>query len=304
MINTDWWEPITELSGKEIIGQVEVLQALGSQEQIENLEKERGFKKELVTANTSRIKLPSFKQIGCKDRVKNGVTKKSILTREQNLLKNLTPKIPSVTADIGVQSDLEMEPSKMKETSSDKMEVFLTQLLAQQQKKASVESSTNTDNVPQSSRTEETVEELKKKSVEATNSELKKTSELLDSLEEAFALNDGPKQQAAIRENADSFKAHIVIENALHLPSRRKCRLRKSKMKNSKRNEDVLPSTYVTFETLSESEVQITPVIQRSTNPVWDFRCDAILPIELLTNVSSVNNLFKICFVVWFWNKI
>lgn len=86
-----------------------------------------------------------------------------------------------------------------------------------------------------------------------------------------------------------AFKAEIKIVSAIHLPTRRKSRVKKGKRKSGS-YEDVLPSAYVTFEGSGESDLKMTSICKRSTSPQWNFKCDVALPMDLLTNVSS-----KIC---------
>lgn len=177
---------------------------------------------------------------------------------------------------MGVQSDVEMENKNTQSVSSaqEKMEEFLEQILAQKQKNVYVENATNTDSVAQ--------DDAPKKAAEATNVQLRKTEDLLDSLQKALTLNESPTH-----ESDEYFKAHLIIDNALHLPVRKKCKSRKSKSKVLKKQENSLPSTYVTFETVPGTGLKITSIAHRTTNPKWDYRSDVTLPRELLTNVCK-----------------
>lgn len=121
-----------------------------------------------------------------------------------------------------------------------------------------------------------------------SNVNVRHTSDLLDSLQKALTLGS----QNEINQNgtnlmiSDKFKVHILIESALHLPSRKKCKSKRSKTKNPKQHDEILPSTYVTFKGVSDN-INITQVIPKSTSPKWDYRSDIYLPSELLLNVSS-----------------
>lgn len=196
MIGIDGWESISSPNNGEVVGQAQILVALGTREQIDNLENERGFKKNAVKAKTPRVQ----KKI-----------------------------------DVATQS--EMEPQK-------DIDLLLNQITTQK-----IETSRNTE------------------------PEVRSTSDLLDTLQKALSVEK------------NFFKAQIAINNALHLPSRRKCKSKKSKGRNGK-HEDILPSTYVTFECF-KGELKITPIVPKSTSPKWDFRCDVSLPIEYLTDVSE-----------------
>lgn len=229
VINTDWWEPIITPHDNQTIGRVQLLLALGSEEQIKNLEQERGFKQEIVRARCQKPTKPPAKK---------------------------------TKIDVAVQSDAEMDSRQQR------MEQFLEQLLAQrQQKTVCVENATNTEENDAVSKPT------------TPKMQMRKTADLLDSLQEA--LTQAPSSEGI-------FKAHVIVEHALHLPMRKKCKSKKSKSKVVKKQqqEDGLPSTFVTFETVPGQGVKVTPVAYRTTNPKWDFRCDVQLPRELLTNVS------------------
>lgn len=258
-MNTDWWEPIVTIEENKTIGRVQVLLALGSEEQIKNLETERGFKQEIVR---SKPKALPFKQPKKYPQPQEKITKKS-------------PFLSKV--DVGVQSDME---DKNPPRAQEKMEEFLSQLLTQKQKNVYVENATNTD--PAAQNCDDDSAQLSRRAAEATNVQLRKTSDLLDSLQKALSLRESPVQE----EECESFKAHITVENALHLPIRKKCKSRKSKSKIVRKQEECLPSTYVTFETVPGTGLKITPVVHKTTNPKWNYTCDVALPRELLTNVS------------------
>ncbi|XP_044255228.1 uncharacterized protein LOC123005506 [Tribolium madens] len=220
VIGTDGWESVFNPSNGEVVGQAQILLALGTKEQIENLESERGFKK-----NTVKAKTPVRKKI-----------------------------------NVATQS--EMEPQKDIES------------VHNQKTNSVVETSTNTE------------------------LEVRSTSDLLDTLHKALSLENSKEkdldslQKAFIDNVKDHFRAHIAINSALHLPSRRKCKSKKSKARNGK-HEDILPSTYVTFESF-KGELKITPIVPKNTSPKWDFRCDVSLPVEYLTD----NQKFLV-FKVW-----
>lgn len=264
MINTDWWEPITEdLCSTNSTAQAQVLLALGSEEQIRNLEIDRGFKKDSVKS----IFTEKVKRATPNKRVESKV---KLLDKTTQICSNNTLK----SVDIGIQSDLDnSESSKMQNSLNQEcLQTFLTELMSQKQKSQTAEISTNTDEYSQ--------ENSRKIVAEETNLQLRKTSELLDSLHKA--LNYDPDAENS---NTEVFKAHVVIENAMHLPVRKKCKSKKSKVKSSKKNEDVLPTTYVVLESVPEENPQVTNAI-KGTNPKWDHRCDVILPSDLLTDVS------------------
>lgn len=121
----------------------------------------------------------------------------------------------------------------------------------------------------------------------SNNTNVKKTSDLLDTLEQA--LNTSPNLSPKIHEmDKKCFKAHVVVEGALHLPTRKKCKSKRPKASAISKPEEVMPSTYVTFETMPGANLQITPVVQKNASPTWDYRCDVTLPLDLLTNVRFI----------------
>ncbi|KAF5286741.1 hypothetical protein FQA39_LY04163 [Lamprigera yunnana] len=235
----------------------------------------------------------------------------STLKSTKTVAKPATPLIikkSAKTVDIGIQSEnMESQnPSeeKVSHNSQNLLEAFLTQLIDQQQKNKLVETATNTENTNLGKSNNENNEELvdaniKDDSVKnATNTGLKKTSDLLDYLNDALGLDNKVLSaqmacSSAEKQSTNSFKAHVLIEGALHLPCRRKCKVKKSKKKNIT-YEDAMPSTYVTFETTSGTNLKYTSVIPRSTNPQWDYKSDVLLPVDML-----VNNQKRLIFKVW-----
>lgn len=162
--------------------------------------------------------------------------------------------------------------------NKDTLGEFLSQLIQQRQTSNCVENSTNTENLP-------TPEPQ-------PASKVSETSQLLDTLQEALSVSGNTLfcNNGTLNETINSFKTHIFIEKALHLPVKKKCKLKKTKGKTLKQ-EDVPPSCYVTFETIP-NEMKVTPIILKNCNPVWDYRCDVMLPADLLTNVSDLNEIF------------
>ncbi|KAH0818017.1 hypothetical protein GEV33_004773 [Tenebrio molitor] len=252
VIGTDGWESVFNPNDGEVVGQAHILVALGTKEQIDHLESERGFKNSIVKAKTA----PIFK-----------------------------------TADVGVQSN--MEPKE-------NIEALLKQLVAKKEEHSvRMENSTNTEpvrdtttntepevrtsaNISPETRISPNVSETR--TSPSTIPEVRSTSDLLNSLQKALSIDN-------IKEKS-FFKAHVAINSALHLPSRRKCKSKRSKGRNGK-SEDILPSTYVSFEG-HKGDLKITPIVPKSTNPKWDFRCDVGLPLEYLTD----NQKFLV-FKVW-----
>lgn len=120
------------------------------------------------------------------------------------------------------------------------------------------------------------------------NSTVRNTSDLLDVLQKALCVGSINEHNTSIDDVSESFKAHIVIENALHLPSRKKCKSKKNKNRNSKYSEEILPSTYVTLKGFSDSDCKMTSIVPKCSSPRWDYRSDVNLPSDLLLNVSEI----------------
>lgn len=91
-------------------------------------------------------------------------------------------------------------------------------------------------------------------------------------------------------EKPPHFKVHISINGANQLPSRRKIKskTKRIKGKSPKQEDNALPSTYVSFETMPGDPLQITSVYPKSTSPQWNYRCEVSLPRDLITNVSFI----------------
>ncbi|KAK9723329.1 C2 domain [Popillia japonica] len=170
--------------------------------------------------------------------------------------------------------------------TSDVLGTFLTQLLQNKQKNY-VENSTNTDN-------KQIAHEQNNLQENIGGTKIRKTSDLLDSLQQALSINTLPQmQKQTSMHNLDTFKAHVVVENALHLPSRKKCKARI--VQGKPRFEELLPSAFVSFET--GSGLKVTDVVKENKNPEWDYNCEVKLPADLLTN-NQKRFIFKI------WKKL
>uniref|UniRef100_A0AAR5PKG0 Uncharacterized protein n=2 Tax=Dendroctonus ponderosae TaxID=77166 RepID=A0AAR5PKG0_DENPD len=153
VIGTDWWEPIYSASQNELIGQVQVLTALGTEAQIKNLELERGFREEIVKAKfpkAAQLK-PAFKQLESYFSDKAKVNRKT-LENFKNSPSTTRPehtKKPEVV-DVGVQSDME-ELNRKTQAQPDvkearEMLLAAMNLIEQTKKPSCVENSTNTEN--------------------------------------------------------------------------------------------------------------------------------------------------------------
>ncbi|KAI4462552.1 hypothetical protein MML48_4g00021848 [Holotrichia oblita] len=326
VIGCDTLEPICNPLNGEIYGQVEILVALGTDIQVHNLKLERGFESESVTSKSPRLninKIPTdrsspptqshinhknlkiFKKppdinkqedtyiISTKSDTEESPVKKNQASRGKFTNANKKPtrqrlKPKQNLVDVAIQSDLNMtDPQGNKNLglppTSDVLGAFLTQLLQHKQKNY-VENSTNTDN-RQIAHEQNNVQE----NIDGTK--IRKTSDLLDSLQQALSINNLPQiPKQTSMQNVDTFKAHIVVENALHLPSRKKCKARI--VQGKPRFEELLPSPFVSFET--SSGLKVTDVVQENKNPEWDYNCEVELPADLLTN-----NQKRLIFKIW-----
>lgn len=297
VVGCDRWEPVCNPLNGEVYGQVEILVALGADLQIHNLKRERGFESESVVAKSPRSSIICKKITDNKQELHRKSAEKidqipqsKITTAGTSIHKNKSPnkikttngKKPQKTkqnsVDVAIQSEINMsdpqDSIKNVTQTSDVLGAFLTQLLQQKQKNY-VETSTNTEHKPHNVPLEQP---------NLDNVKIRRTSDLLDSLQQALSVNPASLNVRNSR-RVDTFKAHIVIENALHLPSRTKCTAKTGKGKS--RFEELLPSVYVSFET--NSELKVTKVVEENKNPEWDFSCDVELQADFLTNVSKLN---------------
>lgn len=311
VIGADWWEPITDNLTSKLYGQVQILVAFGSEKQIHNLELNRGFWDEEVVVKKSR-KINTIEKVSesldttktSQDRsLKPHNTnikeprKEKVVTSKFTKPKLFPKKAPQPIAqsnkeDKAIQSDEKMENTdksnndEVKSVNKDTLGDFLSILMQQRHTNNCVESSTNT---------EENLTNFHPPSSDEQNSvEVRQTSQLLDTLQEALSVNSNTLfcNNTSLNENRNSFKAHIHIEKALHLPVKKKCKVKKCKGKNIKQ-EEIQPSCYVSFET-TPNEMKVTSIIQKKSNPIWDYRCDITLPADLLVNVRVSNRLIII----------
>lgn len=177
-----------------------------------------------------------------------------------------------------------MEPEKLDMIPSRDFLNSFMEVLANKEgspKNVYVENSTNT---------EEINTEMNKPATNTTNRSdlsVRNTSDLLDSLQKALSFGNTSNNLETDKEadnlNINKFKAYIIIDSALHLPSRRKCKSKRNRIRGAKHSEEILPSTYVTFKTFKNFVV--TPVIAKNTSPRWDFRYESHFPTDLLLNV-------------------
>lgn len=274
VIGADWWEPICDPVNGKLYGQVQLLVAFGSEKQIQNLEINRGFHIDKVVAkkfvHTNTIQ--KLQNISIKPKTP---TKKKIITKKPEAQKK---------QDKEVQFDTKMDVPNEENVSinKDTLGEFLSQLIQQRQTVNYVEHGTNTDH-------DENKQNANSNACNVAvedSTQVRQTSELLDTLEQALSVNSNTlfADNESLNKNNNYFKAHICIEKALHLPAKKKCKVKKTKGKNIK-PEDIPPTCYVTCET-TPNEMKTTSVVQRNCNPIWDYRCDCLLPSDLLLNVS------------------
>ncbi|KAH1019281.1 hypothetical protein HUJ04_009124 [Dendroctonus ponderosae] len=264
VIGTDWWEPIYSASQNELIGQVQVLTALGTEAQIKNLELERGFREEIVKAKfpkAAQLK-PAFKQLESYFSDKAKVNRKT-LENFKNSPSTTRPehtKKPEVV-DVGVQSDME-ELNRKTQAQPDvkearEMLLAAMNLIEQTKKPSCVENSTNTENGISKGDSSEFQKVEKERPKMAT---LSKTAPLLEQIHPT---------------KAPHFLAEICITAAnLQLPSRRKSKAKSKRARDKIRQqeqENLLLSTYVTFETLPGEPLQMTSLWPKCPTPLWDF---------------------------------
>lgn len=157
--------------------------------------------------------------------------------------------------------------------------------------------------------------------------QLRKTSELLDSLQKALSLPPTPvAPQPIIHQSNDSdsslsstlqerIKMRVSIEHASHLPKtvvKKKANRRKNKNSTTPQKTESEPSVYATFESAldlinptqlpenvvksHEGFVYCTKVLQ-SCDPQWNQNFDVELPLDILTNSQKK-------FIVKIWRKI
>ncbi|KAF5284565.1 hypothetical protein FQR65_LT02391 [Abscondita terminalis] len=314
----DWWEPICSPVDGKLYGQMKVLVAIGTANQIQNLEVERGLKNESFSVTYVPI-VPETKgkennDEPITDRTSVSLKKPAYLkpkkivanTKESKTVPVKTKKETCKTVDKAVQSVEQMESQNSENpdnaSQNDALKTLLTQLMEEKRKSTLVESATNTDAHPSVNGVSKEEKNLQNVNLDKKNAGFNKTYDLMNYLNGLFDSKtlDSKITTSAIepKEVEDCFKAHITIEGALHLPSRRKCKVKKNKRKNVT-YEDSLPCTYVSFDTVPGADLKYTDVVPRSTNPQWDFASDVLLPADML-----VNNQKRLIFKVWRKNNM
>nr|CAH7764653.1 unnamed protein product [Callosobruchus chinensis] len=335
-IGTDDWVPVYCPNKDKLIGKVEVLTALGSEEQINKLKLNRGFSsvKPKFSNSTQEIqrkpdpltsepstprsshhseKLRNLENLAdqeeqtssrkdCRKGVHGNKIQQSSRTDINNLSKSssrsqgasqnfklhsTTDKVTEETkgVDIGTQSDMDGNKDNPPSTQ-DMLSSFMNQLIEQRQRNVCVENSTNTEPLHIEVNNAVSVQDARQK----TNVELKRTSDLLDMLQNALNTDTKEREPKTKCCGQGKFNATVRILSANHLPSRKKCKPKNRSLKS----EDILPSCYVTFETLIDSELHTTPVVSKSSSPVWNYTRDVTLSADLLTNGQK-----RLIFKVW-----
>lgn len=244
-----------------------------------NIERNSTIQSKSNIGNNSNIQSKANIQSKSNNQSNSNIENKSLIKNKshtQNKSSSSTIKSSNLTTaevlkeDKSVQSfEMESDPNTPKQ---DMLGTLLEQLM-NRQRNVWVENSTNTDEVP---------EEDNKDSEPPKSDAVKKTADLLDSLQKVLDVSAAQNSNESPVKKT-TFKAHVIVESALHLPSRKKCKSKKSKNKNYKL-EEILPSTYVTFEVGNETKV--SPIVQKSTSPNWDYRSDVQIPVDLLCDVS------------------
>ncbi|KAK4880800.1 hypothetical protein RN001_008946 [Aquatica leii] len=286
---------IQNLDGK-LYGQMKVLVAIGTATQIKNLEVERGIKGESLSVTYVPI-VPEVKK-------KENIEVPSINSKSSSLSFKKPDYLKAKNRPVNEKAINPVGSNDSKKRTSniqkDVLDALLTQLVDQKRKNDLVETATNTDpSVIKDSNKKDNIHNVHLDDTKySTNHEVKKTTDLLDYLNGALAfenkvVNSHSTSSNLVKEDDDRFKAHILIEGALHLPSRRKCKVKKNKKKNIM-YEDSLPSTYVSFETVPGSELKYTNIVPQSSNPQWDYESDVLLPVDIL-----INNQKRLIFKVW-----
>lgn len=211
VIGTDWWEPIYSTDNDDVVGQAKILIALGTDEQINNLKRERGF--HFVTANYPHQNQQQSKLInGTKSvdlkirekQISSNHKKEEVVETKQFCRKSISSDKTTQASfilkqDAASQCNVEVlyprEPTKQEmedkqppssNITKELIDSFLSQLISQRQN-VCVENSTNTE----PNHNEGSIQNAQTK----TNVQLKKTSDLLDSLEKAISIDNSQSTQ-------------------------------------------------------------------------------------------------------------
>lgn len=184
IIGVDWWEPIYDIDGERILGQVKLTVALGTEDQIIYLKKDRisDFR------NSTKIEIGQKCTVINKSTQYNNLSLSCIKVEEQN--KSCSDKTSPIKIahkqdvsthdkDLGKIAVSAMEEHKNPKVNQELLGTFLNQLMSQRQRLVLSESS--------ASKVETMEEENLQQAKTETNVQLRKTSDLLDCLQKAIS---------------------------------------------------------------------------------------------------------------------
>lgn len=210
VIGTDWWEPIYSIDNEDIVGQAKILIALGTEEQINFLKTDRGFNPKFVTASCSFRKQLQSRTFNETNQIQhsNNINKDNITHNERKVIaqtksvfasdKNIqvpptikqdatTQVDPNKDHILSVHQEMDEKDPKSSKIAQELLGSLVKHLITQREQPTLVENSTNTEtNQNENIRKEEN---LQRAQIE-TNVQLKKTSDLLDSLHKAIAVDE------------------------------------------------------------------------------------------------------------------
>lgn len=155
-----------------------------------------------------------------------------------------------------------------------------------------------------------------------TGKYMRPTSELLDELQRALSIAptsaqknafphvtipthdhastvEPPTMDSVLIKKSNTFRVHIEIESALHLPSiavhvsKKGGKRNRNANTNATKKNGTEPSTYATFEATATNVLDAltsytTNIVENSCSPQWNKHFEVYLPAECLQNVSEL----------------
>lgn len=307
VISIDGWTSIVSPLTSSPIAKLQVILAIGTEEQLEYLKASRGLSIAYISEKEilqNKITIPNGPIVIPSPSISNAQTQTNFSSTNHAEIQT----IETTHADIEIQTNMSSDPGSKSPTDA-----------ATTDRQATFNQMLNTFIDSLAIRLPERIDN------ESSGPQIRRTSDLLDALQKALTcppqtnatipdldaqieqnipIKTSPPHRPFEPESGYRFQVLIEIESALHLPKvlirvNKKCtkqRGRCNKNQSFRGINEIEPSTYATFEAEGpptsvvnshEGPVYTTNVCENSCNPQWNKRFDIMLPFDLLGEVSN-----------------
>lgn len=297
VISIDGWSPITSPLSNSLYGQIELVFAIGTKEQIDTFKMMRNL-------NATQP-----------------------LQQNINHVETQTSNIDLRTIEI--QTNLKNDVKSPKTVAVDKLNAFIESLAQLRTPKGLEIDTTPLQKSQQIRKTSELLDMLQIALAKAPPIQTPPTPAEIVAPMNNFSPVQTPQQPPTTSPpipkldnlpDCELFNVIIEIENATSLPKTiiRQQNLKKNgtkRGKNSKNNRNMVetePSSYVTFNAFGtcnnllkshEGPVHATNIVEKSCNPIWNKKFDVLLPVDLLTDVSCIIMKYILFFLLIITNS-